>query len=222
MLYRLIPILVAVTFGQSVQAGPWLREKGSTFNAVSFSSSYYLETASQIYLEYGLTETTTLIGDLSMARSQVLPAKGTATVSIRRALVGPEAKSKWAYELGVGVGWIGEQVLPHVRTALSWGKGITWAEKSGWMTLDAAVLWDTTQSLHVGKVDTTLGMKLTDVTTGMLQFYSVFAAGDQFFTIAPSLVFQPKNAKFRLQVSSESEIGNLGNTALKIGLWREF
>jgi len=55
-----------------------------------------------------------------------------------------------------------------------------------------------------------------------IQIYSAFAAGESIVTISPSLVFKPKGKKFSLLISTESEIDNFENTALKIGLWREF
>lgn len=214
--------LFTLSFAQSAPAGPWLREKGTSFTALSFATTYYLETATQTYLEYGLSEKTTLVADIGMARLQNNPDGGYATLSFRRALSAPDAKSKWAYELGLGAGWLGAETLPHVRTGLSWGKGTTWGQKSGWMTVEGAVIWDLTHKLHVTKIDTTVGINFSDVTSGMLQLYTLNAAGNNLATIAPSLIFKPKGGKFRIQVGSESEIGDLQNSALKFGLWREF
>lgn len=140
MLYRLFLFLLAISFAQMAQAGPWLREKGSTFSAVSFASTYYMETASQTYLEYGLSNTTTLIADVGMTRLHYVANSGYATLSLRRPLSAPDARSKWAYELGAGVGWIGSTTLPHIRTGLSWGRGMKWGKKSGWLTVEAAVI----------------------------------------------------------------------------------
>lgn len=222
MITRLVLIMCAILFAQSAVAGPWLREKGSGFMAASFASTYYLDTASQTYLEYGLTDTTTLIADVGYLRPRYALGGGYATLSMRRALGSPDAKSKWAYELGVGVGWLGSETLPHLRTALSWGRGMNWGDKSGWATVEAAVIWDLMHEQHVTKIDTTLGMNFTDVTAGMLQIYTAHLEGGSIATFAPSLIFSPKKSKFRLQLGAESEVGNPGNSAIKLGLWREF
>lgn len=222
MFYRCVLLLCTLSFAQIAQAGPWLREKGSTFTAVSFSSTYYLETGTQTYLEYGLTDKTTVVADLGMSRLHYVANSGYATLSFRRALSAPDAKSKWAYELGAGTGWVGPRTLPHIRTGLSWGRGMEWGKKSGWMTVEAAVIWDLTYALHVTKIDTTLGINFTEVTSGMLQFYTANAADQTFGTIAPSFIFKPKNSKFRIQIGSESQLGDWNNSALKIGLWRKF
>lgn len=222
MPYRLLTILVPLALASTVQAGPWLREEGTTFSAVSASTTYYLDTSSQTYLEYGLTQETTLVGDLNMTRQRYSDESGHATVSLRRALSKPDATSKLAYELGVGVGWAGSEALPHLRTGLSWGRGIKWREKSGWATVEAAVIWGLNDAQNMTKLDTTAGINFTDVTAGMIQLYTTEMDGKIFAIIAPSLVFTPRDSKFRIQIGMEGEIGNLDNTALKLGLWREF
>ena len=222
MRYRFLITILMTLLPAPVQAGPWLRDKGSSFMAVSVAATFYLDTGTQTYLEYGLTDKTTVIADVGIVRPRFGSHGGYTTVSMRRALTLPDAKSKWAYELGVGVGWIGSQTLPHARTALTWGRGMTWGDKSGWATVDAAVIWDLANSLHVTKIDATVGVNLTDITAGMLQIYTAHIDDQSIATFAPSLVFKPKNAKFRIQIGAESEIGRAHNTALKIGLWREF
>lgn len=204
------------------QAGPWLREKGSSFTAVSFSATYFLETTSQTYLEYGLTAKTTLIADIGMTRPQFTPQSGQVTLSFRRALSAPDARMKWAYELGLGTAWLGEEILPHLRAGLSVGRGLEWGDKSGWVTVEAAAVWSVSAPLHVGKLDATLGMNFTDVTTAMVQIYSTHSAGKSVASVAPSLVFKPAWSKFQFQIGSESELGNLADSALKVGLWRTF
>ena len=222
MLNHLLIIFITFALVSTAHAGPWLREKGTTFTAVSVATAYYLDTSNQTYLEYGLTDKTTLVGDLSMIHLRNTPQSGYAKVSVRRALSKPDAASKLAYEIGVGVGWIGEYTLPHLRTGLSWGRGIKWGERSGWATVEASAIWDLTHSNHIAKLDMTLGMKFTDVTKGMFQLYAAEIAGEAIATIAPSLVFTPKERKFSIQVGAEAQIGNMQNSALKLGLWREF
>lgn len=222
MIYRFILTVFILVFPQHLAAGPWLRDKGSSFTAVSIAGNYALETANQTYLEYGLTDTTTLIGDVGMARFHYIPNTGYATFSIRRALGPKEAASKWAYELGLGAGWVGEEILPHVRTALSWGRGITLGKKPGWMTVEGTVLWDVTYALHVAKVDTTVGLNATKKTKAMVQIFSAHAVGETIATLAPSVVYSPANTKFSILLGAESQIGQWDNTAVKIGIWREF
>ncbi|MCX7567850.1 hypothetical protein OS189_16010 [Sulfitobacter sp. F26169L] len=181
-----------------------------------------MDTASQSYLEHGLTDKTTIVANIGMARLRHSPSGGYATFSMRRALSAPDATSKWAYEVGVGAGWLGDEVLPHLHTGLSWGRGVTWGKKSGWATIEAAVIWDLTDALHLGKVDATFGINFTDVTAGMLQIYTAHTSEQHIATFAPSVIFSSKVSKFKIQIGTESQIGNLGNSAIKLGLWREF
>lgn len=222
MLYRLFIILVMLVLASTAQAGPWLREKGTTFISVSVATNYFLDTASQTYVEYGLTEKTTVVGDLSTVRPRYALEQGYVTLSFRRALTKPDAKSKLAYEMGIGVGWIGAETLPIVRTGLSWGRGIEWGGKSGWTTIEASRIWDLTYAQHEAKLDMTLGMNFTEVTTGMIQVYTAEILGKTYATIAPSLIFKPKNRKFKFQIGAETPVGNVYDSALKLGLWREF
>jgi len=222
VLNRLLAFLIAVTLTLPAQAGPWLREKGTTFTAVSVTGTYYLDTGNQTYLEYGLSDKTTFIADIAMINLRNAGSGGAATLSLRRALSKPDAPTKWAYELGIGTGWVGNETLPHLRTALSWGRGVTLREKSGWMTAEASVIWDMTHQLHLTKFDATLGLNFTEVTSGMIQLYTAHIDGASTATLAPSFVFKPDFTQFQFQIGTESELGNARNSALKIGLWREF
>lgn len=222
MLPRLFAVLICIACAGTAHAGAWLREKGAGFSSNSFSSTYYLDTVSQSYLEYGLTEKTTLGADIGFVRPRFGLHSGYTTLFIRRAIGSTEAKSKWAYDLGIGTSWIGDTVLPHLRTGLSWGRGFSVADKSGWIALDAAVIWDLTYAPDLTKVDATIGLNFTDMTTGMVQLFAGHLDQNTFGTFAPSLVFSPQFTKFRIQIGSESEIGNLRNSMLKVGLWRDF
>ncbi len=222
MLPRLFVCLICITCAGSAHAGAWLREKGAGFSSFSLSSTYHLDTVSQTYLEYGLTERTTLGADIGFVRPRFGLHGGYATLFLRRPIGPTESNSKWAYDLGVGASWLGDTILPHFRTGLSWGRGIAVAEKSGWVAVDAAVVWDLTNTRHLTKIDTTIGLNFTDTTAGMLQLFAGRLEQETFGTFAPSLILAPKFTKFRIQVGTESEVGNLRNSVLKLGLWREF
>lgn len=222
MTHLLIPILVIVLFGQAAHAGAWLREKGAGFMAVSFAGTYYLDTTTQSYHEYGLSDKTTIIADVTMTRPRYDVPGGVATVSLRRALSAENARAKWSYDFGVGAGWVGAEIRPHLRTGLSWGRGMTWGQKSGWMGVDGAIIWDLGQAVHLTKIDATFGANFTDVTTAMVQFYTAHINGAHSATLAPSLVFNPKQSSFRMKLGTESPLGRLESTALKLELWREF
>lgn len=219
---HLLILLFTLSLVHPAQAGAWLREKGTSFSSFAFTGTYALDTTSQTYLEYGLTEKMTLGADIGYIRPRNALHGGYATFFMRRPISAPDAASKWSYDLGIGASWIGDQILPHLRAGLSWGKGMTWGEKSGWMNVDASVTWNLATELHLAKIDTTIGVNFTEVTTGMVQIYLAHLAQDTFATVAPSLVFSPGKSKFRIQVGLESPLEELRDSSIKIGLWRNF
>ncbi|MFC6585324.1 hypothetical protein [Sulfitobacter aestuariivivens] len=93
---------------------------------------------------------------------------------------------------------------------------------SGWIGTDAAVIWDLGTADHVTKFDATLGLNLSDSATGMLQLYLTHLDGRMFTKLAPSVVIKTRRGKARYQIGFESPLESVGDTSLKLGLWREF
>lgn len=205
-----------------VRAGPWLREKGSAFSSVSVTGTYFGDFGTASYLEYGLRADMTLGADVTTLRSPTGAQSGSGTLFLRRALGAGKGKHLWAYDLGIGASWREDLIKPHLRTGISWGRGYQLGPRNGWMTVDAAVLWDLSQSQHLGKVDATLGLNFTDRTTGMVQLYLTHLDREFFATVAPSVVIKPRNGKLKIQIGAETPVNNLQDTALKLGIWREF
>jgi hypothetical protein len=206
----------------SADAGAWLREKGTSFTSVSFSATWFRDTANTSYLEYGLRDDLTIGADIGYMTSRTGAQSGYGTIFIRRPLGQSDGPNKWAYELGVGTTWVDNLISPHLKTGVSWGRGIKVREKYGWVAVDASVSWDVTSGRHLAKVDSTVGFNFTEVTTGMVQLYLAHVDRKTYASIAPSIVIKPRKGKFRFQIGAESTLGHSENTALKLGLWREF
>ncbi len=214
--------LMSLLLPAPAAAGPWMREKGTSFTALSFTITPTLETATSTYLEYGLRDDLTLGADIYIKTDRFGQQIGRGTLFFRRPLGQSDGPGKWAYELGIGADWSDRFVLPHLKTGLTWGRGITLRDKSGWVTVDAAMYWDISRGAHVAKVDSTLGLDFTERTAGMLQLYLTHINGAAISTIAPSIILSGKKGKYRIQIGVESRFGNASDTALKIGLWRTF
>ena len=212
-------ILLAST---PLHAGAWLREQGRTFLSSTFSATYFRDIANESYIEHGWRDDITIGADVGFYTLHTGLQTGQATVFIRRPLKFGAEKSVWSYEIGIGAYWIADQVSPTIKTGVSWGRGFTFAEKSGWMNVDASVTWDLGQSLHTTKIDSTVGINLTEKFTGMLQVFSANVGGETFHSLAPSIVFAPKSNKLRLQVGALAPLDNLDSTAIRLGIWREF
>ena len=206
----------------AADAGAWLREKGSSFTSSTLSATWLGDTASTSYLEYGLRDDLTIGTDIATANSHLGVQTGYGMFFIRRPLGRNDAVHKWAYELGIGAAWIDQLVLPYVKTGLSWGRSIKLHETNGWIAVDASMNWEVSTGHHLAKLDATVGLNLTEATTGMLQLYIGNLDDNTYASIAPSLVFHPRKTKFRIQIGAESQLGDLDNSALKIGIWRAF
>jgi len=95
-------LLVCQCCATASQAGPWLREKGSSFLATSFSATYFYDLTQSTYIEYGLREKLTLGFDLNTAQNRFALQSGSATAFLRLPLGEPTERGRWAYDLGAG------------------------------------------------------------------------------------------------------------------------
>ncbi len=203
-------------------AGAWLREKGATFTSLSFTTNWYYETGQTTFFEYGLRDDITIGVDIAMGLDRFGVQSGTGTAFVRRPLRWGDSANVWAYEIGAGASWSGERITPHLKTGLSWGRGLTLRDMAGWTAVDTSIKWDLGNGAHVAKVDGTLGFNFTENTTGMLQIYLMRDFNGSTGTLAPSVVYRPGESKFRIQVGVETPFGRARDTAIKLGLWREF
>ena len=203
-------------------AGAWLREKGTSFVASTFSATYYYDLTQSTYLEYGLREDLTLGADVTTFQNPFGLQTGSATLFLRFPLGEPTEQGRWAYELGAGASWVGEMVSPHLKAGLSWGRGYTLQNRNGWLAVDASVKWEFGFNQGVIKLDTTAGLDFTEVTSGMVQLFVSHTSAGTFAKVAPSVIFSPRGTQYRVQIGSEVPANAPENTAIKIGIWRQF
>ena len=205
-------------------AGAWLRESGTGFISSTAIASLNRDLGQTTYLEYAVRDDVTLGAELGFHTAASGRQSGTASFFVRRPLVKQRWPNVWAYELGMGVGWTGDLVLPNIKAGISWGRGYRLNEINGWMAIDTSVLWDVYKGEYLAKLDGTLGVNFTPRLTGMLQvFYSGWADADATY-FAPSVVFRPLTARpqIRLQVGAKTLIGEPTSVTLKFSLWRNF
>ncbi|MFD2740536.1 hypothetical protein ACFSUD_13190 [Sulfitobacter aestuarii] len=204
------------------QAGPWLRDEGSGFTSLSYSGTYFLDTAQANYLEYAWRDDLTLGADISFYTDRYGAPSGEATLFFRRPLSDSESVHRFAYELGLGARWSQFALLPHLKTGLSWGRGLTLGERHGWSNIDAAILWDLVEKSHRIKLDSTIGLSFNARFTGMMQLYLTHENTRSYAKLAPALVVALGKGKTRLQIGAEIPLRNRYDTALKLALWRDF
>ncbi|NNE53195.1 MAG: hypothetical protein HKN30_12445 [Sulfitobacter sp.] len=204
-------------------AGAWLREKGTSFSSFSLSTSLFRETRSSGYLEFGLTENSTLGLDTGLSQNANGEKLAYGTLFMRRALGSGAGPNQWAYEVGLGATYRGGvDAQPHVKTGLSWGRGIQFRGKGGWIAADAAALWAISDDEHVSKIDTTLGLNFNNRFSGILQLNFAYQEGETFKYFEPSIVFNPPNTGLKIQFGLITPLDEPENSGVKLGLWREF
>ena len=82
----LIVFLIWIVWATSADAGAWMREKGTSFTSVSFTSTWFRDTTNTSYLEYGWRDDLTIGADIGYATSRQGTQSGYGTIFIRRPL----------------------------------------------------------------------------------------------------------------------------------------
>lgn len=220
---RIITLCLALCWASSAaHAGAWLREQGTGFASLSFGISQFSETTNALYLEYGLSDSTTIGLDISAFTNSQNVRNGLGTLFFRRALGSAQNRNKFAYEIGLGGLWGNDMQLPVVKTTLSWGTGFEQNGSTGWMTMDLSYVHEPRMGQDIIKLDGTLGLALNPMLTGLIQFTLSGQDDDAYGAVEPSLLFRPKGRAFDIKIGAEIPYGETEKTALKLGLWRRF
>ncbi len=217
-----IAVFCALMSAQAAQAGAWLRDPGRSFVSSSITATQAGDGSSSTYLEYGLNDRLTLGADVFFAFDRFGNQGGYGTLFLRLPLGSTDRPNKWAIDVGGGAAWLGGEVLPHLKTGLSWGRGYRLRQRAGWIAVDASVFWDLTYSRHVAKLDTTVGLALGDHVKAMMQVFYASVDGVGTTTYAPSLLIEPGRGTYSLQVGVELPADDYGDPSLKLGVWRRF
>lgn len=211
-------ILTLVSF--PALAGAWLREEGTAF--FSFGATVFeLDEDGQrfqensFYLEYGMRPNLTLGASGSMVDGM----GGEGQIFLRLPLERDNAASQMSMEFGLGANSEGVSYEPFVKAGLSWGKGISVKDHNGWVNVDgAALLGDDTRF----KVDTTIGLSLSDRFQVMAQSFVELTDGQDSHTLIPSMILSSKTGHTRYVFGYEHRTGARASQGLKFGLWRDF
>lgn len=221
---RILAIVLLVLATSPATAGAWMREKGSGYSSITISTTLSRDFSESTYLEFGVRDDLTLGAEVAFYAFSNGVQSGSATVFLRRPIGKAGRPNVWAYELGFGAGWSGDIVRPYIRGGLSWGRGYQLKRLNGWMAVDASLFIDTYYGEHLLKIDSTIGLNFNNRLAGMIQIFHAATSDISATSIAPSILFKPiKNRpEFRLQIGTETQIGNTDNSAFKISFWRDF
>lgn len=205
-----------------VEAGAWLRTKKSGFASSSVSTNAENELSTSFYGEYGLSDRFTLGLDVSYGVDRTFFQQGSGILFLRFPIAPTDGTHKWAAHVGVGARYLQGYFLPAAEVGLSWGRGIQWREKYGWVNVDTSFNAPQSPADNRLKVDGTLGLGLTQQIKVMLQMFNTFEGGETYSQIAPSLLWAPGDGKTTIQLSAEIPVAGGGETAVKIAMWLDF
>lgn len=211
-----LALIIFCFWATAANAGAWLREPGTGFFALSGTVNDRMESATSIYLEYGLRERLTLGADLNLVMRTDATISGGGLVFARLPLADGTWTSSWLVALG-GREQTGE-IHPFASLGYSIGRGVTW-HKGGWVNLDLRLDMGS-RAVSQLKIDGTVGLQIAERSKAMLQVYlTVKEGGTLETTLAPSIVFDPGDSKPAWQIGIEAKEAELG---FKLGLWRTF
>lgn len=217
-----LALVLGLASAFSAQAGAWLRSKGSGFTSTSVSTNASRELSTSFYMEYGLSENFTLGADISYGVDRTAFQEGSGIAFLRFPLGPTDKTNKWAAHVGVGARYLAGFYLPAAEVGLSWGRGIKWRENYGWVNVDTSFNRAQSPTENRVKVDGTVGLGLSQRSKVMLQVFNTFEGGETYSKLAPSYLFAPGGGKTTFQISVEVPFAGGGESALKLGVWRDF
>ena len=206
-------------------AGPWLRDRGSTYLSFSFEAPQEGDGYASLYAERGVRPWLTLGVDAGRAAGD---GEGQA-LAFARTTLGPQSDaSRQSFELGFGARLDGEgEILPALRAGLSWGRGFETRYGPGWVSTDASVTgygsFATVGEEGLAlKLDTTLGVRPSERSVAQLQlFWSRSGADEAAVRLVPSYARRLRGETFG-QVGLVIGTGAAPEIGVKLGLFTEF
>lgn len=220
-----------------VSAGPWARDAGDVFASLQISAEeapvdvmaglWEPETYISGYAEMGLGRSLTLgldVGGGEVSRQ--------AVGFVRYTLTPPDAVWQIAVDGGLGARQVGDED-PHglVRIGASIGRGFddggeAWymplRHQGGWVTLDAAALFDVEIEEAIYQAEATAGFSLSDRASLVFQIKAEeWPGADLLVTATPSFVFQLRPGT-SLQLGARAALTGSDTIGLSLSLWQEF
>ncbi|KAF0675295.1 hypothetical protein PMES_02416 [Profundibacterium mesophilum KAUST100406-0324] len=213
-------LLACLLAGAATHAGPWPRERGSTF--LSFTQGYEEDAGSSYgsaYAEYGLSDVYTAVlrwgHDGRRGRA--------ATASIRRPVGRPDKTNRFAVELGLGARkpprHRPDAVL--LRAGLHWGRGFESRFGSGWSTAALSVTRASRSPKEIRKLDLTLGLNIPNGRHLIAELWIHQQEDETSATLAPSYVHELRDG-VKVQIGASYGLDRSGSAGIFTSGWVEF
>ncbi len=196
-------------------AGAWPRAKGETFLSFSIETNPAApeDSPASLFIEHGLNHNLTVGFDGGGRQTDL-----TKAIAFLRWPLKKNAKTAvTAIEIGAGFA-DGNLAL---RPALSWGRGLSFGESSGWIAVDMrGLIYEQANGLL--ETDFTFGLKPGRRSSLILQLQSgVPSDSEPYARIAPSFVYETKPGH-HLEVGATAGLLNSDDFRIKLGLWLRF
>lgn len=222
-------------------AGPWARDPGGVFAALSVEQDRDDSRHTGLYAEYGLSPRNTLGLELGRTRDEA-----TVLVWWQRALGRPEGPNRWAVSLGLGAIRRDGRYHPMGQMLTGWGRGfdsiplLRSIPGGGWISVETRsklaaiteeypeepnVIWEdptylTPETTH--KLDLTLGWHARDNLMLINQFRFEDRADTGFSGKLAVSVVRDLWGPAKLELGLVEPLTGQGERAIKLGTWVEF
>ncbi len=217
-LVLVIPLLFMVC--TPAWSGAWLREKGSSFTALSvtaFKEEDVYKYKTSLYTEWGLRPKLTI--GLDAEEHQDL--YGHALVFARVPVADMGSAGRLAAEFGVGAHHRQYSSWAMYKATLSYGKSIQTGLGGGWINVDAA-LENRTHEAVIRKLDFTAGLSSGRRFDPLLQIETSYVSDRPWYwRVRPSLMYRPKTGRLTWILGAERNSAD-DNIGIKFGLWRSY
>lgn len=209
---RMIPgVILAALALTPASAGPWPRDDGSGFAALTWRGALETGSYTSLYVDYGLGPRVTLGLDAGRASGR----DGKLLVFLQRA--GTAGRMHHSWQLGLGRR-DGAAVL---RPGVSIGRGFGGDDRTGWVAADAFALIGPSGAADL-KLDLTAGLSHAGGRKTMLQLQSGRMGAEPPFAKLEASVALPVWPRASVTLGAFHGLGALDERGIAIGLWQRF
>lgn len=208
--------------GGRAEAGAWPRDKGDLF--LSFGGNVALFDGATrpvhydptLYVEYGLTDRLTVGFDGYTSDATEIV---NGFVFLRYPLGSVEGPQRLAVSVAAGASEIpGLALEPTGRLGLHWGYGLA----RGWLAADATSVLGLAGAEREGKLELTLGQRVSDRWTGVLQLQGgIGYSGESYAKVTPSAMYELSDTTHLRAGLVQALTGDMGS-ALTVEVWLSF
>ncbi|WP_074737112.1 hypothetical protein [Ruegeria halocynthiae] len=220
MARQVLIFVLVFTLGTPAWPGAWLREKDSSFTAISvtvFKEEDVYKYKSSLYAEWGLRPKLTI--GLDAEEHQDL--YGHALIFARVPVTDFGSAGRLAAEFGIGAHHRQYSTWAMYKATLSYGKGIQTGLGAGWLAVDTAIEHRSHEAT-IHKLDFTAGLSSGRRLDPLLQIETSYVPDRPWYWSArPSVMYRPKTGNLTWILGAERNSAR-DEIGFKFALWRSY